>query len=289
MQTWKSRWRTWSKEEKIVLSIVGVFFAIYSLTLLYPFLWAFINSFKSGPEYYENPYAFPMEFNFNNFVKAFSLQVRGTGLLGLLFNSVWMTLLATVLSMTASVSMAYALAKYNFKGRNLLYMIAITIQIIPIVGSQAAMYRLVYNWNIANNPLLIGLLWISGFDFTFIVMYSYFKSVSWSFAEAAFIDGASHYQVFYKVMVPIASPAIIALTITVIISRWNDYMTPFLYMPNYPNLSLGIYILDLEKQLQGGPTVYFAAILISIIPILIIFIMFQDKIMHNTVAGGLKG
>jgi ABC-type glycerol-3-phosphate transport system permease component len=120
------------------------------------------------------------------------------------------------------------------------------------------------------------------------MLYSAFKSVPWSFAESAFIDGASDFRVFWQIMVPIVRPVLASLFIVNCISVWQDYTTPYLYLPSYPTLSLAVYDLYADAAHIGVP-LYFAIIILSMIPTLTLFISFQKLIMDNTTTGGLKG
>ena len=94
-------------------------------------------------------------------------------------------------------------------------------------------------------------------------------------------------------MLPQALPAIVSIAIINFIGTWNDYMTPYLYLPSYPTLSVGLYLIETEAQVSNssvkGAPLYFSAILLSMIPIIVIYCCFQKVIMQNTVAGGLKG
>lgn len=294
----RSRFKGWSTQEKIIFTIITAIFIVYSVSLLFPLYFTFVNSLKTYSDMYgvgehvaagRNYYGLPRVWMFSNYAEAIQMETNNTKVWGMFINSVWLSTYGTVLSMIASIFMAYALSKYKFVGSRFLYTFGIVVQIIPIVGSTAAAYRLIHNWDIANNPILIGVIFFAGYDFTFIILYGFFKSVSWSYAEAAFIDGASNYTVLFRVMLPQALPPIVALSITSFISRWNDYMTPFLYMDEYPTISLGIYLLQSNKDIGGGLTVFFAAVVIALLPAVLLFIIFQDVIMQNVVAGGLKG
>ena len=287
-----SAFKRLSLQAKIILSVTFVFFLLYSVSLIYPIVWTFFNSLKSTQDFYDYPFDLPREWLFSNYKRAFlSIRAGRTTFIGLFVNSIWMTALSTFVSILFSTMTAYAVAKYEFPGRSFLYSVAIFIQVIPLVGSGTAMYRLLHAWGIANNPALIWVIWAGGFTFAFLVLYGYFKSVSWTYAEAAFVDGAGNWRVFLQIMIPQAKPAIISLAIISLIGNWNDYMTPMLYMDDYPTLALGMYIIRESSSFDyaGGKPVFFAALLISIAPIVAIFIAFQKTIMENTVAGGLKG
>lgn len=183
---------------------------------------------------------------------------------------------------------AYALSKYQFPGRSAIYATAIFVMIIPIVGSMPSFYILVNTLHITNSPFFL-ITAASGFGFNFIVMYGFFKNISWSYAEAGFIDGAGNWRVFLSIMIPQAKPAIVSLFIIACIGSWNDYMTPLVYLPDFPTLSTGLFLFKATSPTSNDEPVYFAGILVSMIPILILFVLFQETIMSNMVAGGLKG
>lgn len=286
----KSRFRKWSRQEKVILTTTTVLFALYALTLIYPFLFTFLNALKTPDEFYDNSLSLPKQFNWENFKSAFQINYNGVTLGDMIWNSVWQTLLSTGCGLVASAVMAYVTAKYNFKFLKVLYAVGIFSMVIPIISSTPAMYKLLYDLGIADNPAFIWVIWFSGFGFAFLVLHSYFKTISWTYAEAAFIDGAGHFTVFFKIMVPQALPAISSMIIVQAIGYWNDYMTAYMYLPSYPNLALGLYELKSNfYYIEGGMPVYYSLMLLSLIPIAIAFIVFQKAIMNNISTGGLKG
>ena len=287
------RWKNWSVQERIVLSVASLIFAAYAVSLVYPFVWAFINSGKTLSEFYDDQFAFPKDWTWDNFVHVFSLEVRKTTLIGMVVNSLWVTILSTFCGIASSICTSYACSKYKFRGSKFIYSVAIFIQIIPLVGNMPAMYKLAADLGLVDNPLTIWTMWAGGFGFAFITLYSYFQSVSWEYAEAAFIDGANQFQVLMRIMLPQAVPAIVSIAVINFISMWNDYMTPYLYLPSYPTLSVGLYLIESESKVSDsavkGAPLYFSAILLSMIPIIVMYCCFQKVILKNTVAGGLKG
>ena len=131
-----------------------------------------------------------------------------------------------------------------------------------------------------------------GFGFNFVMVYGFFRSISTTYAEAAQLDGASDFTVFIKVMIPQVMPSLIAIGIISAINYWNDYFTPYMYLRQFPTVAVGLQkLVDLAEYGTDGAsvTVLFAAMLISIIPPVAVFVAFQKTIMENTVAGGLKG
>lgn len=290
-----------SNGEKILFAIVFVLLAIFALSLILPFVFLIINSLKDGLDYIADlnasaSFALPKEWKFQNYVLAFT-DMKYTNSVGraiylpeMLFNSIWYCVVSTSMTVIASTLTAYTLAKYRFRGRGLLYGIAIFSMTIPIMGTTAAMYKLVYSIGIYNTPLLPFLMNFAGFGFNFLVLYGFFSNLSWSYAEAVFIDGGGHATVFFRIMLPQAMPSMVTLFIIAFITHWNDYQTLLLYMPDYPTLASGIYSIQLtmKRDVLKYPE-YFAGLLITVIPVLVLFAAFSDTIMSNFTVGGLKG
>jgi ABC-type glycerol-3-phosphate transport system permease component len=282
-------WASRDKNEKITLIIMFVVFLIYAFSLLYPVVWVGYNSLKSGRGFNEDHFGWPVEQMWSNYVDAWNADVKGVTILEAFWNSVWMTLLSVTLTMIASCLTAYVVAKYKFKGSKFIYAAAVFIQIIPLVGSISGFYQWVWSdLQIADDPFLIWPMWFGGFGFSFLILVGAFKSVPWDYAESGFIDGASDFRVFVQIMLPMVKPVLASLFIVNSISAWGEYMTSYLYMPSYPTLALAVYELSTEATRVGVP-LYFAIIIISMIPSVLLFTIFQKMIMENTTAGGLKG
>lgn len=287
---YKNLWKKKSVGEKVTLSIMFVIFIFYGLSLLFPLIWAFYNSFKTAPDYDANNLRLPLQWTFDNYEKVFSTAATGKiNIPSAIVNSIWMSVVSTFLGLFASCLTSYVVAKYRFRASTIIYTVAIFIQIIPLVGGITGMYQLLHGTlKIADKPLLIWPIWFGGFGFSFLMLYSAFKSVPWSFAESAFIDGAGHFTTFLRIMLPPIKPILASLFVVNFIGAWNDYMTAYLYMPSWAPLSLAVYMLKDDATRISYP-VYLSVVIISVIPILTLFISFQKLIMENTTVGGLKG
>lgn len=285
-----SRKNRLTKSHRIVFALVAVLFFIYAVTVIYPFVWAFFNSMKGKEEFLNDPLALPSRFDLSNFINAFTtFEVFGVNLIGMFGNSIVLTVCSTLLSVASCACTAYCVVKYRFFGRKFLYFLAIMIMLVPTIGSMPAMYRLVNNLGIKDNVVGVSLLWGSGFGFNFLLLYSYFKNVSGAYAEAAKVDGAGDYVIFFRIMLPQALPAMGAAAIVTAIGVWNDYLTPFLYLENSPTIAYGLYDFEMNINATMDYPTLFAGIILSCLPLIIIFIAFQKTIITNTVAGGLKG
>ena len=208
----------------------------------------------------------------------------------MLFNSLWVVVVKVFVNVASSAMLAYAIARFRFPGKELLYVIVIFVNTIPIIGSGPAAFKLLDFLGMVENPLTIWISWASGFDFAFIVLYGYFKGVSPAYSEAAYIDGAGELRTFFTIILPQVVPCLVAIMITQAIGVWNDYGTIMIYLRESPNLAYGLYMYNTDSRYaENSKPVYFAAAVISAIPIIILYASTQNLILTNMTAGGLKG
>ncbi len=270
---------------------VFILFSAYALTLILAWGWVLIQSLKDPDVYVTDKLSLPDPIYIKNYFDAFSSfydPASKTNMFGMILNSLWYTFGSMALQIGSSVCVAYCVAKFKFPGRNLLYMTAIISMMIPIVGSMPSAYRIYDALGILDTPLII-LRNLNAFGWNFIVIHGFMKNIPWSYAEAAYIDGCSHFGVFSRVMLPQVVSPITALCVMSFINLWNDYMTPLLYFPSYPTLVTGLYIYeDQMGRMMNYPTL-FAGVIISVLPVVALFVAFQKQILEINVSGGLKG
>lgn len=283
--------KKYTLSQRIVLWVAFAIFLIYALSLLYPYLWAFLNSVKNSDDYSDNPNWLPLQgwYFKENYLEAIKgMKVGNVTFIGAFGNSVMYTFLCTLANVFCATLSSYVVAKYEFKLKNAIYSWAIFMMVIPSIGTLPASYKLITDLHL-DNILGLCIVGAGGFGFNFIMFYSYFKGVSWGYAEAAFIDGASDWKVYWHIMMPQIRPAFVAMFITGAVGHWNDYMTPLLYLEDrQPVLSYIVY--DMKTTLgEDNVPIFMAANLIIIVPVVIVFARFSNVIMNNTVAGGLKG
>ena len=288
-----------NKKRKNPMLSIGIWvafavFAIYSISLLFPFVWMLLNSFRNVDEWrhltsLEDYWSWPSNWDFTNYIKILQENLQGENLLSMIGYSLILTILGTLVNVFFSACAAYCVAKYDFPGKKILYGMAIFAMVVPIVGTLPAQIRFMEFLHLDDSILGVLFLYSGAFGFNFILLHSSFQSISWNYAEAAQMDGAGHFGIFFKVMIPMCKGPIIACCILQSIALWNDYSTPFLFLKSHKTLAVGLQAIQMELQSQGNYPMIFAAIIISILPVLIIYCIFQKKIVENTVAGGLKG
>lgn len=282
-----------STSEKIVFGIAFVFFLIWAASLLYPLVWLLTNSLKHNLHYLDSlskGFALPPSgyWEWENYTQAIAhIEYNDTKFFGMLFNSIWYCLVSLGVNMFLSCCTGYILSKYEFKIRELIYGLAIVSMTLPVFGTSGATYKFYYVSGIFNTPFYAVFSSLGAFGVRFLMMYGFFKSISWSYAEAVFMDGGNDYTVFFKIMLPMAFPMIITLFITGFIGLWNTYENIMLYMPLYPTLAVGLY--EVREAFVDDFPVYYASLILAMIPIITMFVCFSDIIMKNFSIGGLKG
>lgn len=278
-----------SRKQRVFAWIGFVVLFLYALSLLAPFFWLLLNSLKSERFFTMNQNGFPTEMYFQNYKTAFLYETNGNTMGSMLWNSILLCSLSTLATVITSSCAAYVVAKYKFKGRNIIYGMVVISLIVPIVGTLPSQLQLMQNIRLYNKHVGIIFIYSGGFGMNFLLLYGFFKNLSWSYAEAALVDGASDFKIFCKIMVPLAMPAITSIAVLTFVGLWNEYTVPRIFLPKHPTLSVGLFEISEALKFEHLFTVMFAAVILALIPILIIFSIFQKTIMTNTVAGGLKG
>ncbi|MBE5742615.1 MAG: carbohydrate ABC transporter permease [Clostridiales bacterium] len=280
-----------SKSEKIIIWVVFALLAIYAFTLIYPFIYLIINSMKTIGEFLTNPMGLPK--NFTAMVNNYSYVFAEYPIISMFINSVALSVGQTVVGMALSCIAAYVLAKYKFKGNGFIYMATIIASMVPTVGATPATYKLMINMGFLKGGYLynyLGMLFMIGaFGGPFLYLHSFFKAIPWSYGESAQLDGASDFRIFVQIMLPLAANGVLTFTIIRFLGSWNEYWSAYLYFGRFETLAVGLNRLSTEAASFNLHVELFAAMIVSIIPVLIFYAIFQKQLMRNTIGGGLKG
>ena len=194
---------------------------------------------------------------------------------------------------------AYACARFHYRFSRIMHTTVILVMMIPIVGSGPSELNIVKNLNMIDK---IYTLWIMRANFLglyFLMYYEVCKAFPTSYAEAAKIDGANNFQVFFKIALPLIKNTFFTVFLIQFIGFWNDYQAPMIYMPSFPTVAMGLNAL--MSVAGGGPStsigifdmVYtpsrMAAAVLTAVPVTIIFACFQKRLLGNLTVGGIKG
>lgn len=263
---------------------------VYAVMLIFPFSWCFFNSFKGRQDFIFNTWGLPEKFVWQNYVDCFYMTYNDVTIGGMIVNSLIFTIGCTVTSLFFCSATSYTITKYKFFGHNFFYTFTFIMMLVPAMGATAANYKLYNELGIYDTYIGMFIGSMGGFGGAFIFLYSFYKNLSWTYAEAAFIDGAGHFTTYFRIMVPMAMPAIVAIGIMNAIGVWNDYFTFYLYTPSKVTLAVGLNGLsELNKYGKISYPQLFAAMVISMIPVIVVYAIAQKFIVANTTVGGVKG
>lgn len=266
-----------------------IFLLLYSIFFFFLFSWTFLNSLKGLVEYAQDKVSLPKDWLFSNFKLAWdTLSAGGKSVPTMIFNALWITIGAFLISHVGVVFFAYAMARLDFPLKRFFNVLNIAIIMIPIMGAMPSFMRMVLNLGIYDSPLYL-LSVIGGFGGGMIIYRTAFRNVPWGFAEAAYIDGANHWQVFFHLMIPQVKPLLIANAIGGFIGQWNDAMSPLLYLPSFPTLASGLYVYEMEMARKINTPVLFAGCILCALPPVLMFTFFNKYMMNIDLSGGLKG
>ena len=276
-----------------------VMLLLYGVSLFLPLLWAIITSFKTNFNYLLDSFGWPTEF-VNNYVtvfKYFTVPIKDStgfiyyvGITEMVVNSIWYALGSALLSTTAAFLVGYVVARFRFKFCHIIYTVIIIQMIVPTVGTLPSELRIAHALGLYDTVFgaLFMKTYVSGLYF--LSFYSALRVIPKDYAEAAKLDGAGNFHIMVLIFFPMAKGVFFTIVLLNFIAFWNDYQTPMIYIPSYPTLAYGLYYYvsgSFEQETSSVPMRLAGCVMVAI-PLFIIFIAFQKKLLGGVSMGGLK-
>lgn len=267
---------------------VFIFLSIGAVFMVAPLLWMFSTSVKTKEDVFALPPVWiPETISFSKYAEIWEMGPLLSGVTNSLIVAVTVTVIGTFTSSMA----AFAFAKLKFPGRNNLFIMLFASVMIPypvVMIPQFIMFSSI-GWVDTLLPLIIPGLF--GNIFMIFFLRQYLTSVPNSIIEAAKIDGCSYFQIFYKIIFPLIKPAVAAQLILWFMGIWNDYLGPILYLnsPEKQTLQLVIANFNASYAIQSDYPLIMAASVVALLPMLIVFIIFQKQIIESIAISGVKG
>ena len=266
---------------------------LFSLSFLFVLVWMFCNSIRPQKSYFNNVLAFwnLKGATFDNYVKIFTTKYSSAKItmFGMLKNSLVLIAVCTGLQAIVPVITGYVVARYKTGLGAIAVQLVIISMVVPAIGSTASTYAFMSAIKLKDKWLGIFLMNAGGLGFGMLLYKNYFSSISWEYAESAFLDGAGNLRVFFLIMYPQALPLIVSMAILNVIGLWNDYMTPYLFLNSKPTVALGVYSIQTRAEQSGAMPQAFAAMTFMTVFVLAIYAGFSKTIMSSMSVGGLKG
>ncbi|ALP91462.1 MULTISPECIES: carbohydrate ABC transporter permease [Clostridium] len=262
------------------------FLILLVIVFILPILTVLFASFKTGTEYASTsvltlPESF---FNFDNFIEAFT---KGNMLNG--FKNTVIILIFSLAGAVLTGSMAaYVFSRFKSKFTKFVNGMFLVAVMIPAIATQVATFQIISALGLFNTRLAPIILYIGTDIMTIYIFLQFLDNISVSLDESAIIDGANYFQIFFKIILPLLSPAVITVLITKGVGLYNDFYTPFLYTPSADLLTLSTTLFKFKGPFGAHWEVISAGIIVVMIPTLIVFLTLQKQIYSGLVSGSVK-
>ena len=285
-----TRIKVFDIEAKVSRVLIYIFLTALSLMVVYPFIYAFLSSFKSTREILVGSKLWPEKFDFSNYIRAWELAnfARYT------FNSVWFSAVKVITSIVLSALHGYVFARGEFRGKNLIFGVFTSLMFVCL-GTSSLYPTLQILKVLKLNTSLWGLvvMGLFGLNITNVFLVrSFINSIPKELDEAATIDGCDFLQVFTKVIMPLLKPIMATIGIMSFSAAWNDYLMPMVVTLSTPNarpLSVGLVALKNSSDASTAWDLILAGAMISAIPMVIVFLVFNKYFIKGLTSGAVKG
>jgi N-acetylglucosamine transport system permease protein len=273
--------------DKAVETTSHVLLAVWSVVVIVPFLWVVLSSFKTTKEILASPFSLPAHWQFDNYAHAWT----DAGIRQFFVNTVIVVGVALVLVMLLGAMCAYVLARFTFPGSQFIYYLMLAGLTIPIFLAIVPLFFILKNIGLINTlPGLIMVYVAFALPFTVFFLYAFFRTLPDDVYEAALIDGAGEWRTFFRIMLPMARPGMAAVAIFNFLGLWNQFLLPVAL-----NTDQSKYVLTqgmASFASQAGYAVdfgaLFAAVVITVVPVLIVYVIFQRRLEGSVSRGTFR-
>jgi N-acetylglucosamine transport system permease protein len=263
------------------------FLVVWALLSTVPLLWAVVTAFKSDREIFTDSFGLPSEWLFENFVRAWTTANIGRYFI----NSAIVVCSAVLLVMLLGAMVAYVLARYEFRGRTVIYYTFVVGMTFPMILALVPLFFVVRNMGLLNTYAGLILVYTAyALPFTVFFLTSFFKTLPGALVEAAMLDGCSHAGAFFRIMLPLARPGMISVGILNFLGLWNQFLLPLVLMTDQERyvLSQGLAVLVANQGYRSDWSTLFAGLVIALLPVLAVYALFQRRIQDGLNMGALK-
>jgi multiple sugar transport system permease protein len=264
-----------------------IFLSVFAVLTLMPFVWVVSTSLRNSVQSFTVPPQWiPVDMDFSNYTRVFT-EIPFWNQMA---NSFIITLSVVAGQVTTASLAGYAFARLKFRGRNTLFWIVLATMMIPGQATIIPVFIIISRYFHLNDTLYALIIPGIATAFGTFLLRQYFLSIPDDFEEAALVEGANQWQIFRKIYFPLASPGLAILAILTFNAKWNDYFSPLIFMNTKERFPITLGIVDLQGYMATGSiSVVLAGIVLSTIPVIIIYILGQRYLIEGLMAGGLKG
>lgn len=271
---------------KISRFFIYFIFSVFVVLNVFPLLWLFVSSFKTNKEFMANLFSLPKKLIVKNYVAAWEYSRIGK----YVFNSVFVTVGSVIIILVLAIMIAYVLARFKFKGRKMMYVYFLFGMLIPIHTTLVPLFTMFKSLHWLDKRFTLFLPYISFYmPFAIYILESYIRSIPIEMDEAAVMDGAGRFQVLFRIVFPMASPALATVCVMTFLNIWNDFVFPLILVSSdkYKTIQLGLQ--NFIGPMSANYPQLMAALVISTTPVFCLYLLFQKKLITGMTAGAVKG
>lgn len=274
------------KRHKLVLSVVAYpIFLILATLVFYPLLWMVMSSFKNNIEIIRNVFGPPSSLKFDNYVAIFQDGNMGRYFL----NSAIVTVVSVVLLLIISSVSAYGFSTFKFKYNSILFMYCLIGLMVPPQALIISNFNWISILGLLSTYWALILTYLGWGSLGILILRDFFNAVPKEITDAARIDGASHWQIFTRIMLPLARPSMATISIFYIMWIWNDYIYPLIYMQDPQMFTIPLGILFMNDRFAANWGNQMAGLTVATIPPIVAYLIFQRQYVKGLLAGAIKG
>lgn len=265
--------------------LLGVVLAVLGVIMLAPLVWLLVQSFtEEGAAFGIPPGWLPKPFTIENFKDIDGLIPFWR----MALNSLIVSVISTAGSLLVSVLAAYAFSRLPFRGRDRLFALMLAALMVPVQMTIIPVFILMRNLHLIDT---LQALWLPALINVFSIFFfrQYFNTIPKELDEAARIDGASHLWILFRLIVPLSGPALAAMAILTFEASWNNYFGPLIFLSSHDKMTLPIGLVTLQAGQGGSSVVVFAAITAVVVPVLVVFLIFQRAFVASIASAGIRG
>ena len=275
-----------SASENIWLVIKYVLLIGFTILCVYPLVWLFLASFKTNAELYTNTWGLPEQWSMTNYVNA---VVKG-GVFRYFGNSVIIAVSVVLVTVILATMASYAIARMHWKLANLTHSIFLLGMMIPIYALVIPLFSIFKGMGLLDTHLAVIIPQIAvGFPLAIFIICGFMRSIPTELEEAAIIDGCTVFQCFFKIILPIAKSSVVTVAVVQFINVWNDLLLPRIFLTDSSKMTLAVGLTNFQAMYSTDYVGMIAAVIITIIPSIVVYILLHKQIMEGMVAGAVKG
>lgn len=259
----------------------------FALLFLYPMWWNLISSFKSNTEFLTDPFAFPQGVEIDNYIRAFTKANMGA----YFFNSVYVVVVSTALTLFFVIPISYVLARYKFRGSKLItnfFMCCVFIQATYIM---VPLFLQMNRMNLLDNLTAMSLVYaVFRFPFSIFLLIGFMKGIPTAYEEAAEIDGCGRLRILISIIIPMAKPGIVTVGMLSAMAYWNEYPLALVLIQTEAKKTLPVGLANLYEVQQYATdwSALFAALIIVLVPTIFLYLAGQKQLIGGVGLGGIK-